>query len=210
MRGLVYAADITINSDCSVSVGAARALPIAEVQTLARLQAAALRDNVRKDLTPISDSSPIGIDPEYHMDSHVWDCCNIVMTQLHTDLTWTTNGSTITSWNAGGWTTNHPEGWPSCGPGWQLASSWLSQWSGGVGQGSIQVHAHGEWSYRGVFDCGGTQYYNTFDNDVWGFASGIGTCSFNYGLRKSVSGWHLQAYCNDPYTVVFDKSHPNL
>lgn len=210
VRGKVFAASITINEDCSITVSPARQLTGAEISAVARAQVGPRRSNIRKDLPTISESSPVGVDPDYHMDSHVWDCCNIIMTQLHTDLTWTSNGSSITSWSAGGWTTNHPEGWPSCGPGWQLASSYLTQWAGGTGQSMIEVRAHGEWSYRGVFDCGGTQYYNVFDNYVYGFATGVGTCSFSYSLRKSVQGWHLQAYCNDPYMIVFDKSYPNL
>ena len=206
VRGKVFVADVTIQADCTISVAPTRELTTTEIKAAAKETARAQHSNARRPLHPIGDRGPVDVDPEYHMDSHIWDCCNIVMTQLHTDLTWTTNGSTITGWNAGGWTTNHPEGWPSCGSGWQLVNSFLIQYAGGTGSSFIEVQAHAEWSYAGVFDCGGTLYYNVFNNYVYGWGSGGGSCYFSYSLRNTHSGWHLQAYCNDPYTVVFDQS----
>lgn len=139
---------------------------------------------------------------DYHMDAHLWDCCNIILTRLVTDLNWSTDGITITGWNAGGYESHHGEF--SCGGGWYTTSSYLQQWSGGTGNVQIGVRSHAEWGYQGAFDCSGTRFYNVFDNYVWGDIRGIGSCDYYYSLRSVAYGFHLQIQCYNPLVTKFD------
>lgn len=203
-RGTGYKLDLLINDDCSVAMSSPQAMTDQEVDS-------ANRDNVssgraaaerRQRLARIG-STRQRLDPDYHMDTHLWDCCNTLLSHLVTDLNWTDDGSTVTGWNTGGYTGEHPE-FGTCGAGWQLANSSIVQYSGGTGQSWITIKSHAEFSYLGIFDCSGTTYYNTFEHYITGYGSGSSACNYTYNLRNTFRGWHLQVQCYNPTITLVD------
>jgi hypothetical protein len=209
-KGRAHRVEITINEDCSVTTGKVQELGADEAQSNdEHASAAPGQGSQHRQKLPGIGSTPQYLDPDYHMDAHIWDCCNIIMTRLVTDLNWTTNGSTITGWNAGGYQAYHAEYSCGGGGGWYPVSSYLVQTAGNVGDVWIQVHAHAEWGYYGFFDaCDGSVYYNVFDNWVWGDIRSIGGCDYGYYLRNTFQNWHLQIQCYNPLTTKFDYIYP--
>ena len=203
--GKGFKVELVINDDCSVARGAPQEMTDQEID-------AANHDNSNNRTAESRQSfARIGstrqrLDPDYHMDTHLWDCCNALLSHLVTDLSWTDDGSVITGWNSGGYTGQHPE-FGTCGPGWQLANSYLIQYSGGTGQSSIIVKSHAEWSYLGIFDCSGTAYYNVFEHFVYGYGSGASDCGYTYSLRKTFQGFHLQVQCYNPTITLVDNNY---
>jgi hypothetical protein len=199
-----YKVEVVINQDCSLVSGPVQAMNQQEVASAAHSErdASAASGEGRRPFSRIG-STKQHLDPDYHMDSHLWDCCNALLTHLVTDLNWTDDGSVITGWNAGGYTGQHPE-FGTCGPGWQLANSYLIQNSGGTGQSSIEVKAHAEWSYLGLFDCSGTTYYNIFEHFVTGRGNGATDCWSYVYLRHTYPGFHLQVQCYNPTWTIND------
>jgi hypothetical protein len=201
--GLGHVLEATIGEDCSVIWS--------EVRQIDAQEAVARAEEIRQG--PGSETEPLGVplaslssSQEYHINTHVWDCCGIIMTQIVTDLYWTMNGTQIGSWNTGGYQSYHTENycWPNQG-GWRPISVWLAQHSGGNGQSSVTVRHHGEWSYRGFFsDCIDGIFYNVFDNYLTGSGFG-GDCSFTYSFRQTAPGWHLVVECYYPVYRHFDR-----
>lgn len=151
-------------------------------------------------MSPLPSGPPETIAPLYAGWRQMNDRLVVTIGSLSDD------GSVVTGWNSGGYTGQHPE-FGTCGPGWQLASSSLVQYSGGTGQSWVTAKSHAEFSYLGVFDCSGTQYYNVFEHFVTGYGSGASACNYTYSLRKTFTGFHLQVQCYNPTTTLVDSPY---
>lgn len=94
--------------------------------------------------------------------------------------------------DAGRW---HPE-YTSAGPGWfpNCCDHFLGAVSGGLGYTWVTVRGHQGYSYRGVFDTSGNDYYNSYTNNLTGNADGTWSCSTSYYWKKSFA-FKLQAWC---------------
>lgn len=158
-----------------------------------------------------TQSASVDSSYEYHVNSRVWDCCGIVMTQLVTDVYWTTNGSVITWWTYGGYTSYHRENYPcfAPGPGWYATGPRFTRLhSGGVGYSTLAVVDHAEWGYKGAFsDCIDGLYYNVFENYVYGSSIGEGDCGFYGSLRRTAPGWHMMVDCYYPSKRIIDRKY---
>lgn len=200
-RGQGYELEFILGPDCTLSSS-----PIRPIAAEKAAQDAGVDGHMSR-----SRFARIGskrhLDPDYHLNAIAWDCCGVQMTRLVTDLNWTTNGSTITGWNAGGYQAYHGE--YSCIPqphhGWWPDYGSLYQSGGGTGYSSISVTSYQAWGYQGAFDaCNGNVYYNYFQNNLTGYASGSPSCSFYYSLRNTAPGWHIVAQCYDPVITIVD------
>jgi hypothetical protein len=67
--------------------------------------------------------------------------------------------------------------------------------SGGIGQTSETIKGHLGFSYVGVFDVFGNDYYNSYWNTMTGFRDGTTSCLTTYSWRKSIPNWHYQGLC---------------
>lgn len=83
----------------------------------------------------------------------------------------------------------------SCGPGWYpVSSDHYFYYTGGVGYTSVTYRGHQGYGYKGGFDCGGNDYYNSYWNTITGNSNGNWSCSYSYSWRKSL-GFQYQAWC---------------
>lgn len=53
---------------------------------------------------------------------------------------------------------------------------------------------HQGYGYKGGFDCGGNDCYNSYWNTITGNSNGNWSCSYTYSWRKSL-GFQYQAWC---------------
>ena len=102
----------------------------------------------------------------------------------------------IRTWGAqdgGKW---HQEITFPCCAGWHpnSADHWLYRTGGGVGYTSVSISGHQGFSYKGVFDQSGNDYYNSYTNNFTGQYGGSWTCSLTKYWKKSLA-FKLQAWC---------------
>ncbi len=206
-------AEAVINDDCS--------LTYYPVRTILSSDAARREQNadgqpqnsgrqIRRQFAPIRSNVEHGPDPDYHINNQIIDPWGTNLTQIVTDLSATTNGSTITSYNAGGYQQYHGEiPDPTCnnGPGWYpLSGNGLFDWSGGNGQTWVAVHSQGWFGYRGQFDCSGSTYENHLDNWVYVYGDNSTLCSYSQWWKTGFPGWHLYVTCWNPFAVKVDRT----
>jgi hypothetical protein len=125
-----------------------------------------------------------------------------MMTEYWTDLTFNRCSGgfcspyirTYNGRDGGAW---HREGPFGCCGGWSRESSdhYLYVCGGGLGYTTVTLCGHQGYSYNGVFDHSGNDYYNSFWNSITGSYTGNWTCSYSYSLRKTAAGWHSQNWC---------------
>ncbi|MEX2135763.1 MAG: hypothetical protein WEB29_02215 [Chloroflexota bacterium] len=129
-----------------------------------------------------------------------WDCCGILLNEYWTEIKFNKCSGgfcspylrTYSGQDGGKWKTLSF----SCGPGWYPVSSdhYFYRSSGGVGYTSVTLKGHQGFGYKGGFDCGGNDYYNSYWSTVTGTSSGGWSCSYSYSWRKSL-GFQYQAWC---------------
>jgi hypothetical protein len=66
--------------------------------------------------------------------------------------------------------------------------------SGGVGYTTVTLRGHQGYGYRGVFDTGGSDYYDSYTQYITGKANATWSCSYSKYWRKSF-GFNYQAWC---------------
>jgi hypothetical protein len=155
-----------------------------------------LRESLLGKLSPNTSSPQIATDvsKSIHAENQMWDCCGILMNQLYTDASWTYNGSVVTSYSVGGGYSRHTENSPpSCGTGWYVVNPYNVKTSGGIGQPSASFKQHAEFGYKGIFDCGGSQFYNILDN--YETLSAGYVCNQYLSYRNWFAGWNWQHWC---------------
>ena len=190
-----------VNADCTITASAVRLIPASKA-----LADAGVTGQMRKTHFKRIGSTQRHLDPDYHVNSIAWDCCGVQMTRLVTDLTWTEDGTNVTGWNAGGYQAYHAEftclGDPD---GWYPVTGYLINDIGGTGSTVVGVHSHHEWGYRGFFDlCGGSTFYNVFDNYVRGYGNGSAGCAFSDSIRATKPGFHIVSQCYNPVITIRD------
>jgi len=195
--GRAYRITLVVEDDCTIS------------RSVAELSAA----NVALTRPQATVPAAVTFDTsyEYHVNARVWDCCGIVMTQLVTDLYWTSSGSTISWWNYGGFTSHHRENYTCTPPGsgwYATGPRYTVQDSGGVGYSTVAVRDHAEFGYKGAFsDCIDGLYYNVLENWVYGASLGEGDCGFYGSFRQTAPGWHVVVDCYYPYRTIVDQRY---
>ena len=198
---------VLVNDDCSLTYLPARVIPVAEVPAPPSGYASR---SIRGALHGSEGSTRSAVDPDYHIVNKVQDKIGLVMTYLQTDLTWTENGSVITSGSGNNTARWHPEDFCGLNTGWKLEVLTGGQSGAGVGSPYATWSGHAEWSYKGFFSgCNPTTYYNIFDNSVTGTAGGIPPeCSFAQSFRNTFSGWRMIVFCYDPLVTKKDVTIP--
>ena len=124
-----------------------------------------------------------------------YDVAGINLNELYSNLTWVGNGSTIVSYYGWDGAIYHREGGGYTGWSLNMNDSYLRVVAGGVGSTIVKTEAHQGFNYQGVFDPTGTLYYNSYTEDLAGFAYGNWLCSYSYYWRHSFAGWTLQQFC---------------
>ena len=128
-----------------------------------------------------------------------WDCCGILLNEYWTEIKYNRCSGgfcspylrTHSGLNGGKWKTLSF----SCGPGWYpVSSDHYFYYTGGNGYTSVTYRGHQGYGYKGGFDCGGNDYYNSYWNTITGNSNGNWSCSYSYSWRKSL-GFQYQAWC---------------
>jgi hypothetical protein len=118
--------------------------------------------------------------------SEIDDRANLVLNVLHTDTSWTWNGSIVTSYDSGGYVAYHRE---ATNTGWNPHNVYNVLSSGCAGCSSATIHAHAEFSYQGVFDPSGTLFYDILDNYPTVYNNGVWACNLTLYARHYSGAW---------------------
>lgn len=123
-----------------------------------------------------------------------WDCCGIKTSEYWTENQWSYDGTKITQWLGQDGSEVHKE---ADGRGWSanLGDYYLKLTSGGIGQTSETIKGHLGFSYIGIFDGSGNDYYTAYWNTMTGFRDGSKSCVHTYSWKKSFAGWSYQGLC---------------
>ncbi len=200
--GLVAVEDLIVNADCQVEAGPVRFVAPTQLapspSNLAKATFGSLADSAA---ATDASTSASGCCWGAYAVQRSWDCCGIEMNEYWTQFSWSNCSGglcspyirTYSGQDGGKWATELL----TCGPGWSRVSSdhYLYISSGGVGYTSVTLSGHQGYSYRGRFDCGGSNYYNSYWNSITGQANGNWVCSYSYSWRNSFVGWHTQSWC---------------
>lgn len=123
-----------------------------------------------------------------------WDCCGIKTSEYWTENQWSYDGTKVTQWFGQDGSEVHQG---ADGRGWSpnLADHYLKLTSGGIGQTSETIKGHLGFSYVGIFDGSGNDYYTAYWNTMTGFRDGSKSCLHTYSWKKSFAGWSYQGLC---------------
>ncbi|GAB1692081.1 hypothetical protein [Krasilnikovia sp. M28-CT-15] len=128
----------------------------------------------------------------FHSFSQMYDCCNILMTALYSDHTWSTGGGQVVTADSRVSTHVNREPWDA---GWTVRDATGSGGCPGACPAATFT-AHADFTYRGVFDVTGTWYANTHDSSVVLAGDGTATCRHTVDLRHTFIGWHWEHGCS--------------
>ena len=205
--GYVAVMQAVINADCTVTY-----LPAVQTTVAAFLAGHRPADRSRSITGTLAQPlKRVGTpDPDFHIVNQLQDPIGLVLTELDTDFSWTTDGSVITSGSGNNTAHWHVESSCVGDSGWHLQSLTGGQGGGGVGYASATWTGHAEWSYMGTFSaCDPNLYYNIFDNSLTGYANGSPSyCSYSQYARHTYSGWRFYVYCYAPTQVLEDYRVP--
>lgn len=205
-EGLVVRQTFTLDRNCNIVAGPIETLPESELEAATATDGSTFGSvsETRRAPRP-SDVSTAGSGSGCCWAGYVvqrsWDCCGLLMNEYWTEFTFNKCSGGFCSpylrtyWAQDGGKWRGEVG--SCGPGWMRNSSdhYLYRSAGGVGYTSVTISGHQGYSYRGRFDCGGNDYYNSYWQSLTGSSSGNWSCSYSHSWRKSFFGWSLQAWC---------------
>lgn len=206
-EGFVAFQETRIDDNCKLVVSAVQLVPENQLQP-SPAEASATFSSAGESLpapsgTASIDGSASGCCWAGYAVQRSWDCCGIKMNEYWTQLQFNRCSGGYCSpylrtWGAqdgGAWHTEvqYPGWYPNC------CDHWLRRTSGGVGYASVAVQGHQGYSYRGVFDTGGNDYYNSYTNNLSGNTTGNWSCSYSYYWKKSAPGWHTQSWCGSGY-----------
>jgi hypothetical protein len=213
--GFAALVDTKVLSNCQLQTSPAKLVPIAEMRKLWATPVKGATTNASIDsVFPAITGNPMASPGmsvaqlsasaltststrNFEAHSRSWDCCGIKMTELNTYLQWQYNGSAVTSGNAHN-TAQYKSEQPAF-PGWYINNQTV-YWSGGCfGCSYIQVTGHIGFGYRGIFDTGGSKYYNDHYSWITGDALGYGSCSTAIYWRNYSLNWSRQEWCTGPY-----------
>ncbi|GAB1640721.1 hypothetical protein KRMM14A1259_11440 [Krasilnikovia sp. MM14-A1259] len=176
---------ITIGDDCVAHPGPVEV--VAAPRSLARVGA-----REQAEQAAASAEQAAATPRTLHSYSQMYDCCNILMTALYSDHTWSTADGLVSAadsrvsthanrepWDAG-WTAHDVTGAGGCAAACPTAT----------------YTARAGFSYRGIFDVTGAWYANTHDSTVVLTGDGAATCRHSVDLRHTFVGWHWEHGCS--------------
>ncbi|MCU7728359.1 hypothetical protein ODJ79_32000 [Actinoplanes sp. KI2] len=170
--GATVRQSVTIGDDCAAHLGPVEVVPAA--RTAARSLAAGAAPRT------------------FHSFSQMYDCCNILMTALYSDHTWSTGDGLVQAADSRVSTHVNREPWDA---GWTVRESTGSGGCTGACPAATFT-AHADFTYRGIFDVTGTWYANTHDSSVVLAGDGTATCRHTVDLRHTFIGWHWEHGCS--------------
>jgi hypothetical protein len=202
--GLVAVADLVVDANCEVQAGPVSFVAPMELApspsdmtkaTFGSLAGSAAATDAA------TNGSASGCCWAAYAVQRSWDCCGIEMNEYWTEFGWSNCSGGLCSPYIRSYSGRDGGKWATelltCGPGWSRVSSdhYLYISSGGVGYTWVTLKGHQGYSYKGRFDCGGNDYYNSYTNYVTGYSNGNWYCSYSYSWKKSFVGWHTQSWC---------------
>jgi hypothetical protein len=197
---------VTIGPNCELIFSAIEFIPVDQIPTVP-LRTGDVRVAVDPGTKGPGARAPLRwhfVPGELHVRVNVLEIAQQVMTGIDThNLYYSFSGGSITSVSRDS-TIRYNRETNQCGgipdPGWNpnWAATYITTEQGGVGSPWVVTRTHAEFSYRGYFDCSGTQYYNILDAWASGEASGDEpTCSYRTWFRNTAPGWSVDPICWD-------------
>ncbi|MFI6641794.1 hypothetical protein [Streptomyces sp. NPDC050504] len=173
--GMAVQQEVTMGEDCELVTGPVKFVPLAKSKAPAGIVAAA----------------QAGTTKQLRSWNEMFDCCNIRMTGLYTDSTWTSDGSKVTTaattprqeWNREPWNA-----------GWNLKSA-TNKNDCVTDCTVVNSEAHADFTYKGIFDTSGNTYANTHHSYIQLKADGTSSCRFEVQNRNTFIGWNWQRGC---------------
>jgi hypothetical protein len=206
--GLVSVEDLTVEANCFVQRGPVRYVPGTDLRSSSNDMAAAIFGSVAESASTTqvvaTNGSGSGCCWAGYAVQRTWDIAGLELNEYWTEFTFNTCSGGICSPYLRTWWAQDGGKWHTeiGNPGWypNYGDRWLYRTSGGVGYTWVSVEGHQGYHYKGLFDLGGNDYYNSYTNDLTGSTIGIWTCSYAYYWKKSFVGWHTQSWCGSgPY-----------
>lgn len=191
--GFVSYQETAVDDECSIVHGPIIFLPKSggtEFQARA----------TQEQLPTISDlSSGVSIAAAGSVSTHsrVWDPVG-TLTLLHTDTSWSWDGSTVTGYVSGGYIEWHSE---DVGDlfgvgGWRPTNAYNVLDSGCRGCAFVKLHAHAAFGYQGLFDpLGMFDYRNTHDNWTTVNKNGTWSCHLTLDSTNFLPWWTWSKTC---------------
>jgi hypothetical protein len=200
-QDLVATRNYRLTADCRIIAGPVQILPSNSVPPVSDVDSGtfgSIASAANHQVAPLGSGSGSGWGA--YVVQRTWDCCGILLNEYWTEFDWSNcSGGFCSSWirsysgqDGGKW---HPE-YTTYGPGWYPVSSDHSLYisSGGVGYTTVTLRGHQGYGYRGVFDTGGSDYYDSYTQYITGKANATWSCSYSKYWRKSF-GFNYQAWC---------------
>lgn len=190
--GMVATQVVTIGADCQPHPGPTVVLESGAVTPPNGAAQMGTIDRISSSLGPSPLAAVYG---SAYVVQRTWDCCGIELNEYWVENRWSSTGTGgyITSWSGQDGYKAHRE---LTGGGWapDFGNHWLGLQDGGLYYSYETVGGQLGFTYQGIFDLGGHDYYNYYWQTMRGAANGGWTCSYGYSWRKSLS-FNYQAWC---------------